>query len=245
MLHELKGLNMAKRVNCTEYLKNKLYKIYKKTVAFTLAETLIVMGVIGVVAALTLPNLNQSTGNKEKVAKVKKIYQNLNDAFGRATAVYGPYDEWFINDSTLNAKTKRAGERITEFMKLTKNCGMNTGQGCLRTGDNNTSIYKFITADGMSVALDINQVYVDIDGPTKGNDKDGYDNFNFEIEDDGIYPIGHDYNFLSLMSINQVGTAMFHAAAWIIKYDNMDYLKIDNGKCPNGTTPTEENPRCN
>ena len=40
--------------------------------AFTLAETLIVMGVIGVVAALTLPNLNQSTGNKEKVAKVKK-----------------------------------------------------------------------------------------------------------------------------------------------------------------------------
>ena len=46
--------------------------------AFTLAETLIVMGIIGVVAALTLPNLNSSTGDKEKVVKVKKIYQNLN-----------------------------------------------------------------------------------------------------------------------------------------------------------------------
>jgi len=29
-----------------------------KNLAFTLAETLIVMGIIGVVAALTLPNLN-------------------------------------------------------------------------------------------------------------------------------------------------------------------------------------------
>ena len=30
-----------------------------KYIAFTLAETLIVMGIIGVVAALTIPNLNQ------------------------------------------------------------------------------------------------------------------------------------------------------------------------------------------
>ena len=48
----------------------------KKFLAFTLAETLIVMGIIGIVSALTLPNLNSSTGEKEKVAKVKKIYQS-------------------------------------------------------------------------------------------------------------------------------------------------------------------------
>ena len=50
----------------------------KKAFAFTLAETLIVMGIIGVVAALTIPNLNSSTADKEKIAKVKKIYSNLN-----------------------------------------------------------------------------------------------------------------------------------------------------------------------
>ena len=65
--------------------------------AFTLAETLVVMGIIGVVAALTIPNLNQSTGDREKVTKLKKVYANLTDTFGRATAVYGPIDEWFIN----------------------------------------------------------------------------------------------------------------------------------------------------
>ena len=60
----------------------------KKILAFTLAETLIVMGIIGIVSALTLPNLNSSTGEKEKVAKVKKIYRDLTDAYGRAQAVY-------------------------------------------------------------------------------------------------------------------------------------------------------------
>lgn len=34
------------------------------------------------------------------------------------------------------------------------------------------------------------------------------------------------------------------ASGWVIDYDNMDYLKIKNGKCPNGSTPTETNPRC-
>ena len=70
--------------------------IVNKAFAFTLAETLIVMGIIGVVAALTIPNLNSSTADKEKVAKLQKIYSNLEDAFGRATAVYGPIEDCVI-----------------------------------------------------------------------------------------------------------------------------------------------------
>ena len=77
--------------------------IVNKAFAFTLAETLIVMGIIGVVAALTIPNLNSSTGDREKVAKVKKIYSNLNDAIGRAQAVYGPVEEW-VNGKTVEQK---------------------------------------------------------------------------------------------------------------------------------------------
>ena len=103
-------------------------KIFDKFIAFTLAETLVVMGIIGVVAALTIPNLNQSTGDREKVAKVKKIYANLEDAFGRAQAVYGPFDEWFQNDGNdEKAKMKRFGERMTEFMKVSKVCSFTTG----------------------------------------------------------------------------------------------------------------------
>ena len=67
---------------------------------------MVVIGIIGVVAALTLPNLNSSTGDKEKVVKLQKIYSNLQDAFGRAEIVYGPYDEWFVNDGDDEDKQK-------------------------------------------------------------------------------------------------------------------------------------------
>ena len=77
---------------------------FRKAFAFTLAETLIVMGIIGVVAALTIPNLNSSTADKEKVAKVMKVYSNLNNAFGRAEAVYGSVDEWFSGDANATAQ---------------------------------------------------------------------------------------------------------------------------------------------
>jgi len=218
-----------------------------KKLAFTLAETLIVMGIIGVVAALTLPNLNSSTGDKEKVVKVKKIYQNLQDALGRAEAVYGPVEDWFVNDTTDEQKNKRFGERMTEFMKVSKDCGMAAKQGCFSSTsdyDNDTGSYKVITADGTSVFFkDSSTIYVDIDGPTKGSDTNGKDIFKFKVKDDGVVPNGYDATFANLLK--DIKLIKLSAATWIIKYDNADYLKLDSdGKCPNGTTPTETNPRC-
>lgn len=83
---------------------NKIMFVAHKFCAFTLAETLIVMGIIGVVAALTIPNLNSSTADKEKVAKLNKIYSNLNDAVGRAQAVYGPVEEWLSGKTAEQKK---------------------------------------------------------------------------------------------------------------------------------------------
>ena len=143
--------------------------------AFTLAETLIVMGIIGVVAALTLPNLNSSTGDKEKVVKVKKIVQNISEAYSRAQAIYGPVDEWCSgNCPNHTAITNKHGERITEFMKVSKNCKTTVGLGCFTPG-NTTYIdgtkstpldtykpgYRFITSDGTAVMLSYNSALCD------------------------------------------------------------------------------------
>ena len=65
--------------------------------------------------------MNSSTADKEKVAKVMKVYSNLNDAFGRAEAVYGSVDEWFSGDANATAQATRAGERLSEFLKVSKN----------------------------------------------------------------------------------------------------------------------------
>ena len=232
----------------TNLLTTHYSQFTKKVFAFTLAETLIVMGVIGVVAALTLPNLNSSTGDKEKVAKVKKIYQNLNDAFGRATAVYGPYDEWFVKDANDAAKTKRAGERLTEFMKTSKVCGMEANKGCMpniakynnyQSGSPNfdtSNYYKVVLADGTALAIQANNnIYIDIDGPNKGPNTIGRDVFVFKFAEDntGILTYGDGSDESSLLNLSiKYGQ---NSSTWIIRYDNMDYLKVDsNGKCPNG-----------
>ena len=224
----------------------------KKILAFTLAETLIVMGVIGIVSALTLPNLNSSTGDKERVAKVKKIYQNLNDALGRAEAVYGPYEEWFINDTTDQAKAKRVGERLVEFMKVSKDCSNTTNQKCMNNNyDTNDKFYKVILADGTSFAtagpVNSNQIFVDIDGPAKGSGSSGKDFFVFIFSDDGVIPSGYKESFADLIQdCRDLGK---YPATWIIKYDNADYLQFQSvsgstATCKNGNTVTEANPRC-
>ena len=200
-----------------------------KAIAFTLAETLVVMGIIGVVAALTIPNLNQSTGDREKVAKVKKLYSNLEDAFGRAVAVYGPYDTWLNGLSTIEEKSTRIGQRITEFMKLSKDCGY------VNDYNNNTcfkehTAYSVITADGTAIAIDSNtdSITFDIDGSNKGKNDLGFDTFRFDLTNDGVIPDGCEQSML--MESGRYS----NATCWIIQNGNMDYLKTNGNVCPNG-----------
>ena len=218
----------------------------KRFFAFTLAETLIVMGIIGIVSALTLPNLNASTGEKEKVAKVKKLYSNLNDAVGRAVAVYGPIDEWFLTDNTYALQSTRFGERITEFMKVSKTCSLlATNNECisnnlkdLSTGGTNLTgddSYKFITADGTSIAIkmDLLKIYVDIDCPNKGTGVFGRDAFTFIIDKEND-TIRVENSVPTITSVLTTGAGA-PVTTWVIMFDNMDYLKTDSsGKCPNG-----------
>ena len=220
-----------------------------KNFAFTLAETLIVMGIIGVVAALTLPNLNSSTSNKEKVVKLQKIYQNLNDAYGRAVAVYGPFDEWFINDDTTEKKEKRMFDRITEFMKYSKACTVTEcsavfDKGGTSGGDySGTAKYNVILADGSTVGFMYDGFYsilVDIDGLNKGPNTAGKDFFTLRINDKNH--VTHDigcslYNsFVGCIYVSfpdQLSSS--HAAEWVLINHNMDYLKLgSDGNCPDG-----------
>ena len=53
-------------------------KMYKQ--AFTLAEILITLGIIGLVAALTLPSVIANYQKKQTVVKLKKVYTTLSQA---------------------------------------------------------------------------------------------------------------------------------------------------------------------
>ena len=209
--------------------------------AFTLAETLIVIGIIGVVAALTLPNLNHATGDKETVTKVKKIYASLNEAFDRAQAVYGPVTEWNKsgNGNDISADdSKRFCKRILEFLKISK-------QGS--EGDDGR-LYNIVLADGVEISdifmeYDSNsthypnlkyygEIYVDLDGSKKGKNKNGYDIFGFDVTSGGIYPSDtEDYSGCFYIGNGMYG--IFHyCTRWVLDFGNLDYLKADeNGNC--------------
>lgn len=46
--------------------------------AFTLAEVLITLGIIGVVAAITIPSLMENVRNRDLQAQLKKTYSEWN-----------------------------------------------------------------------------------------------------------------------------------------------------------------------
>lgn len=79
-----------------------LVESYKSTViyrninrnAFTLAEVLITLGIIGVVAALTMPSLIGNYKKQQAIQQVKKAYSVLSQAYTRAVADFGDSSEW-------------------------------------------------------------------------------------------------------------------------------------------------------
>ncbi len=80
-----------------------------KKAAFTLAEVLITLGIIGIVAAMTLPTLVQKKTNSEVEAKLKKIYSSMNQAIILSEIDNGPKEYWPFScgdeDSNIDCET--------------------------------------------------------------------------------------------------------------------------------------------
>ena len=72
---------------------------------FTLAETLITLGIIGVVAALTLPAVIQNYQKKETVTKLKQTYSLMQQALRMAENDYGDANKWDYVDSKTFSDT--------------------------------------------------------------------------------------------------------------------------------------------
>ena len=64
--------------------------------AFTLAEVLITLGIIGIVAAMTLPALIANHNKKVVETRLKAFYSTMNQAIVRAEADLGDKKYWFM-----------------------------------------------------------------------------------------------------------------------------------------------------
>jgi len=75
----------------------------KKQKAFTLAEVLITLGIIGVVASLTLPTLVNGYRRKVTETRLAHTYSVISQVFKRAEADYGPMADWGLGSGGINS----------------------------------------------------------------------------------------------------------------------------------------------
>ena len=83
----------GKNLNITN-AQNDGQKRLSQKLAFTLAEVLITLGIIGVVAALTIPSIIENVEKQVTIVKLKKVYTTLAQAVKLSEAENGPSESW-------------------------------------------------------------------------------------------------------------------------------------------------------
>jgi len=130
--------------------------------AFTLAEVLLTLAIIGVVSALTIPAVITKVQKDQYVAGLRKAFNTLKLLEQKAILEHGEIKNW---DWTKNV-TDNFNTYWKPHFDILKDCGATTDSGCfhgenetkelsgsVRSANyNSTSAYKFITSDGIAYA---------------------------------------------------------------------------------------------
>ena len=156
-----------------------------RKIAFTLAEVLITLGIIGVVAALTIPTLMANHRRKVTATRLKQSYNILYNAIKASEAENGSWLYWDAPEKGGNTK-EFAEKYILPYLKYT-----DVGENTVFDGISVKYYIKLVngTTVGLSMGLCLDFV-VDINGE-KAPNKWGYDQFDFLLnikQSDNGYP---------------------------------------------------------
>ncbi len=182
---------------------------------FTLAEVLITLGIIGIVAALTMPNLIASHKKQVWVAQLRKTVSTLEQGFQKMRADAGGVDsledtEPFVQLSTdsvdcSNSNLEQASQLCQNFFKNDLKKYFNIIDYAIapndykftnlsNTGTNNMRGATMLVLNdnammsmmiGNGVGNSLGVIEMDVNG-FKAPNKYGYDVFLFDLRNDGI-----------------------------------------------------------
>lgn len=222
---------------CTKNLNKK---------GFTLAEVLITLGIIGVVAAMTIPTLIQAYKEKQAISQLIATQSIMSRALKLAEEEYGEVEGWDANKFD-GASATIVADRLKPFLKLSVDCGLQDPNGkCfenkmtkLLNGKNyenwaiNNRMYKIKLLNGTSIGLvaypDLRTPIVfgvDINGKNFPNIM-GKDIFLFRYENNSFRPSGANDGISTYpYTTNCFGNnpTGYGCAYWVVNYKNMKYL---------------------
>ena len=231
---------------------------------FTLAEVLITLGVIGVVAAITMPTVIKHYKVKQTVTQLKKDYSMISNAILMARNEYDGLENWGFHSDHSKVGVIAFAEKVKPYFKIVKDCGTGSGKECVTqdyvkylNGGNNPNplgrytsdyFYKIKIANGSTIIFYTNSdctsdtkscglVIVDING-TKPPFTYGKDIFSFAVYKNGqVIPSGKgiDPNGEKTSRCNPAAGGIA-CAAWVIFNENMDYLDCADELSWNGKT---------
>ncbi len=118
-----------------------------KRKAFTLAEVLITLGIIGVLAAILIPNIVENYREKQFTSQLKKVYAALANAYEKTLVEYGETYNWNLGTANSSDGANRLNELLLPNFRILNNC--KTDGGCWR----NTEIkYLNNTSSGLNIS---------------------------------------------------------------------------------------------
>ena len=180
--------------------------------AFTLAEVLITLGIIGVVAAMTIPSIINSTQKKELVAQYKKVYSSISQAYlmmqndngGTIEGLCSSENDYIelFSKYMNNVKTCKTTEEdlnscFTRTMKTPSGGSLSSDIGSsLITADGAQLLFYHISSSctgttELKKPIGCARIRVDVNGEKKPNTI-SYDIFDFYLTQNGVLPRGHE-----------------------------------------------------
>ena len=230
-----------KESNFTDMYFSRLTFHFSLKPAFTLAEVLITLGIIGVVAALTMPALIENHRKQVTISKLNKVYSTISNAYTLAKEANGEVNAWNLE----NYEYSQSDEEdflyyLLPYLNVQKFCGKKE-KGCFpdvaygSIGSQGYSVIinssdkysKAILADGTLISsLTFNQnnssaaIRVDVNG-FAGPNVMGIDLFSFEVFPDKVVPMGVGRASNESFFINRGD----FCAAQVIYNKTMDYIK--------------------
>lgn len=213
--------------------------------AFTLAEVLITLGIIGVVAAITIPGVMSKNYEKQTVSKLLEAQSILTQAVRQAEEEYGELPSWGITGQNAESAAN-VFNNLKPFLKIANDCGTYDKNGVcfqidkyktLNGGYNtasyaaDTSRYKFSLLNGMSVSVlaiastKSVQINVDTNGVSKPNII-GKDLFMLQYDEDSrsIVAMGHPDSLYPYTETCKKTASGYGCAYYVLQYKDMRYL---------------------